>query len=459
MFDIRDAINRFINNRKVLILGYGKEGRSTYRVLRSYFPKLEICISDINTDISSEDELQKDSYLSWVLGEGHMKALANYELIFKSPGISFKTYQVPAMQQISSQTDLFLELFHQQIIGVTGTKGKSTTVSLIQHLLKSADKKVLLVGNIGLPALEVISDIEDDTVIVYELSSHQLEFTTHSPHIAVFLNLYEEHLDHYTSFLDYQKAKGNIINFQLEGDYLIYYSDDILISERLVESGSEAILLPFCHSDKKDCSRVNKEYIVLKNGKKFSFDFSKMALLGNHNILNVLAAINVCMALSMNIQEAINNLESFKPLPHRLEDVGIHHGIRFINDSIATIPEASIKAINTFADLDILILGGFNRGIDYSVLIDFLLDRELSHIILLGKVGGLIRELLVEENYKLPLYDAKNMDEVVKIAYNVGKEGSICLLSPAASSYDCFHNFEDRGDQYKKKVQEKASHL
>lgn len=452
MCNIKEDIRAFINKREVLILGFGKEGRSTYKMLRSYFKDLEICISDINTDIASEKALQNDPFLGWVLGEGHMKALASYSLVFKSPGITFKNYRIPHSQQISSQTDLFIELFHNQIIGVTGTKGKSTTVSLINHLLVSAGKKVLLVGNIGIPAFEVLSQIDSETLIIYELSSHQLEFTTHSPHIAVFLNLFEEHLDHYRSYLDYQKSKGNITNYQGIDDYLIYNLDDNLVCKRILESGTEAELRAF--STKEDQASLyspkNNELII--GTERFEFDFSKTALLGDHNILNILSALGVCQSLNVDLSIAIGHLYQFKPLPHRLEDLGSFRGIRFINDSIATIPEACINAISTFPDLDILVLGGFDRGIDYSELIDFLLERKIPNIILMGQVGRLLKELFEEENYSLALFEATTMEEVIQTVYRVGKEGSVCLLSPAASSYDAFHNFEDRGDQYKKKV-------
>jgi UDP-N-acetylmuramoylalanine--D-glutamate ligase len=454
MRNIKEELGRFINDRRVLILGFGKEGRSTYHILRSYFPKLEICISDLNTDISKEKELEDDSFLSWVLGEGHMKALSHYDLVFKSPGISFKDYQVPTAQQISSQTDLFIELFHEQIIGITGTKGKSTTVSLIHHLLKADGKKVLLVGNIGTPALDILSQINDDTYIVYELSSHQLEFITHSPHIAVFLNLYEEHLDHYVSYLAYQQAKANITVFQESKDFLIYNRDDILVNKRIKESGSEAQQLPFCKIAKAKCTSLSNQIVQLYDGREFTIDLSKVSLLGKHNQLNILAALNVIAALDSDVKKAIEHIYSFKSLPHRLEDVGIYNEIHFVNDSIATIPEATIMATETFDNLDTLILGGYNRGIDYSILIDYLMERNVPNIILLGEVGCLIRELLEEENYKFPLFYAIDMDDVVNIAMSKTKAGGICLLSPAASSYDIFHNFEDRGDQYKKKVRE-----
>ena len=459
MRDLKKEIAGFIQNREVLILGFGKEGRSTYRTLRRCIPELKICIADQNEDILSEEDLKNDEFISFELGAKYLDSLLKYKLVFKSPGISFKNYSVPSDQQITSQTDLFIELFHSQIIGVTGTKGKSTTVSLIYHLLKSNGRKAMLVGNIGLPALEVLQDVKSETLIVYELSSHQLEFVNHSPHIAVFLNLFEEHLDHYDSYFAYQLAKANITKYQSVTDYLIYNNEDNNVIQRIEESGSKAQKHSFSTNKTSYASYIQDRSIQLFNNEKYSIDLNRIPLLGKHNLLNILAALNVCAALGANVTKSIESIYTFNSLPHRLESVGIFKGIHFVNDSIATIPEACIKASETFENLDTLILGGFNRGIDYTLLIDYLAQKEIPNVILLGEVGIIIREELIQRNYSKNMFNAQNMDEVVQIAFEKSREGSVCLLSPAASSYDSFHNFEDRGDQYKKKVQEYILHL
>jgi len=459
MPDLRKKIANFINGREVLILGFGKEGRSTYRNLRRCIPELPICIADQNGSIGEEADLLSDDYLSFNLGEDYLQALDSYDLVFKSPGISFKSYSVPPEQQITSQTDLFIELFRKQIIGVTGTKGKSTTVSLLYHLLKSQAKKVMLVGNIGLPALEVMQDIDDDSWIVYELSSHQLEFVNHSPHIAVFLNLFEEHLDHYNSYLDYQLAKANITKYQSSNDFLIYNHSNSLVNKRVEDVGSKATKLAFGDDKSNRASCFVDESVRLYSSQIYNVDLHRIPLLGTHNQLNILAALNVCSALQMDIAQCVEAIYSFKSLPHRLESVGVYGGIHFVNDSIATIPEACIKAVETFNNLGTLILGGFNRGIDYQDLVDYLMERRLPNLIFLGEVGQIIRKTLEAKSYAGYMYNADTMEEVVQLAYTHTAKESVCLLSPAASSYDSFHNFEDRGNQYKKKVQEYVSHL
>jgi len=459
MENIAQKITAFIDNRSVLILGFGREGRSTYKLLRQIFPKLEICISDRNLEVSKEKKLQDDAYLSWVLGEGHMKAIPLYELVFKTPGISLSDYQKPANQEISSQTDLFLRLFSKQVIGVTGTKGKSTTVSLIYHLLKETGKESILVGNIGLPALEIIDKINTDTVIVYELSSHQLEYCRNSPHIAVFLNIFEEHLDHYISFLAYQLAKVSITKYQLSDDVFIYNNDDLILRNRVKDCSTKATKIAFGLMRSNASSHLIERGFVLNSGMAINVDFAKNPLVGKHNLLNILAAFNACEVLGLSAQELSNGLYSFKPLSHRLEFVGIYNGVKFVNDSIATIPEATTRAIESYDDVDTLILGGFNRCIDYSLLIEYLHVKEIPNLIMLGEVGNILHEQLKEVNCISNIFMAKDMDEVVRFAFQYTAKGKTCLLSPAASSYDSFKNFEDRGDQYKKKVQELALHL
>jgi len=459
MEQYKAKIEAEINGRSVLILGFGREGRSTYKTLRSLFPKLEICVSDQNVRLSEDKELQNDSYLSWVLGEGYMKALPLFDLVYKTPGISLSGYQKTINQEISSQTDLFIKLFGKQIIGVTGTKGKSTTVSLIHHLLVSNGNKSLLVGNIGVPALEIIDDIENDTTIVYELSSHQLEYCRYSPHIAVFLNLFEEHLDHYISYLAYQQAKVSITKYQAKDDFFIFNKDNLLLASRVKECKTKAAILPFCIKKKQHCSHLDQNQFVLNNGERISVEMDRIPLAGAHNLMNVLAAFNTCSALGLDVHKMVDYLYTFKSLPHRLELVGTYKGIHFINDSIATIPEATIRAIETYENLDTLILGGFNRCIDYSLLIKYLQEKPVKNLILMGEVGALIKQSLLKVNYKSNIEEALQMDEVVRLAYAITGAGQVCLLSPAASSYDSFKNFEDRGDQYKKKVREQAPHL
>ena len=442
----------FIGTKSIAIVGFGREGQSTYKFLRSFFSQLNICIADLNEAISEHGLLKCDDNISFELGEGFLEEIKNYGLIFKSPGISFKNYIIPDNQYISSQTDLFLHLFSNQTIGVTGTKGKSTTVSMLKFVLDKLEKDVLLIGNIGIPALDVVHKIKDNTIIVYELSSHQLEFVHNSPHISILLNLYQEHLDHYKSYKDYRNAKWNIFKYQNADDFFIYCnSEEQLMNDfALKEPSSKGLsysLKPNADIFYNDGQFRIKEDIRLK------FNRNKFRLLGDHNINNLMAVMLTCKSLGINFDMSLNSAYSFGGLEHRLEYVGEKQGVKFYNDSISTIPQACIRAIESVDDVDTLILGGYDRGVDYKILIDYLTKIQTLNLILVGEVGIILQQLLEKAAYKGITVNINSFDDVIIEALKFTKKGKSCLLSPAASSYDMFNNFEERGKKYKELIE------
>lgn len=215
---------KLANLDKILILGFGKEGQSSYRLLRSIFPAQKLWITDFNTSIENQfKEKFQDSNIEFILGENYLENLHDFDMIFKSPGISLQNIDYSSFEdKITSQSQIFLEKYKSQIIGVTGTKGKSTTVRMIENVLKTHLEEVLLVGNIGKPVFDILDKIKTHTEIVYELSSHQLEFAKHSPKIAILLNIFQEHLDYYKSYEHYQNAKFNIFKYQNDNDFAIF---------------------------------------------------------------------------------------------------------------------------------------------------------------------------------------------------------------------------------------------
>jgi UDP-N-acetylmuramoylalanine-D-glutamate ligase len=367
-------------NKKVLILGFGREGRSSYQLLRSYFPELEIGIADQQQEIEAQEELRRDKYLTLHLGKNYKNAIPEYDLVLKSPGVSLREISISDASKISSQTDLFLRVYRNQTIGVTGTKGKSTTASLIAHLLKEAGKKVVLLGNIGVPAFDMIAQIDQETIVVFELSAHQLEYLHSSPRVAILLNVFPEHLDHFDGFEKYREAKKHIFKYQLPGD--------VAITEAAVENPALQI----------------------------SLDTDSLPLKGVHNQKNMLFALQAVSAFGVDVKQAIPYLQSFKPLPHRLEFVGEFDGIQFYNDSISTVPESAIAALETLKNVETLILGGYDRGIDYSGLVRFLMKSRLSNIIFLGKAGETMLGLFEKET-RIPssLFLANNLKEALVI--------------------------------------------
>lgn len=425
------------DNSRVLLLGFGKEGRSTYNFLRTNFTELSIGIADVNPGIEHETAIQDDNKLELFLGDDYLRAITHFDLIIKSPGVSIGNIEDDVMNKVTSQTDLFLQCYAAQTVGVTGTKGKSTTVSLIRHILDIADREVVLIGNIGVPAFDMVDAIESDTIIVYELSAHQLEYLRKSPHISVLLNVFPEHLDYFSSYDDYRNAKFNIYRFQNQNDCLII--NEYLLKELdLPEStGSE--------SAEKDDS---KSRIIKISDQVTRINIENSPLIGDHNLNNINAALLVASELGVASKTAVNSLDSFHSLPHRLEDVGEFNGIRFINDSISTVPESTIAAVNALNNIDTLILGGYDRGLDYTELINFLGDSDIGTFVFLGRAGKRMFEKF-DSNTTKSLFIANSIENAFSIVVEKTSEGSICLLSPAAASYDQFHNFEHRGDTFK----------
>ncbi len=424
-------IRKDLEGKKILIWGFGLEGQSTYRFLKRQSLLSNVSILDSREiDIEGIEILQKADF-------------KKYDLIFKSPGIVIEEEGFP-FEKLTSQTDLFLKHFRNQTVGVTGSKGKSTTSSLIAHALKVSDRKVVLVGNIGLPCLDSVERIDKDTVVVFELSCHQLEYVTTSPTIAVFLNLFPEHLDHYGSFEAYGEAKKKIARYQKKGDVL-FVNDGIPLVNTLAD-------IVTCSLDKKVDIFVkdNNEMVVEQE----VIDIPPgTALIGVHNYYNAGIAYGVLKRLGLSKEQFEAALLSFKPLAHRLESIGVVDGVEYIDDSISTIPQATIQAICSLSQVDCVLIGGMDRGIDYEELVEFLLNSKVETIIFMYESGKRVAKSWKLKTKK-PYFLVENLQEAVAIAKERTAKGKMCLLSPAAASYGDFKNFEDRGDQFKKLVRE-----
>lgn len=451
-------IKEFLERKRIVLVGCGREGISTYRFIRSILPLQPLTIADQDLQLVDKyPEFISDSRLEFNLGSSYLSGLDSFDLIIKAPGVSFKDLdEQPSREKISSQTDLFLRMYSKQITGITGTKGKSTTSSLIKHIVSKHTDNVILVGNIGLPPFEMLHQINDQTIIICELSSHQLQYITAAPHISILLNLFEEHLDHYNSYLEYQLSKLNIGLNQQPGDHFIYNRDDLCIDGLLKEYSLPGIKHPF--SGIKAVldgawSDLKEVHLTLARDSVFYDLTSPRFLPGQHNVLNIMAAVLACLLNEIPSGLIIEGVGDFKGLEHRIEYVGDYHGIRYYNDSISTIPQATIAAVSTLKEVDTLILGGFDRGIDYTILVDFLAASGIRNLIFIGKAGERIFKMLREAGIPNKHYFmATNFDEVAVLARENTKPGSICLLSPAAASYDMFKNFEERGKVFKEKV-------
>ena len=412
-----DLILKRLRGKRILILGFGREGRSTYTFLKKYLPEAVLAVADKNP-------LEGVTHA----GEDYLQAVYDYDIVVKTPGISLKDFDTKGVE-ITSQTDLFLSQFHNQTIGISGTKGKSTTTSLIYHLLKESGRDAILTGNIGIPCFDIMEQIHEDSIIVYELSAHQLEYVHNSPRVGVLLNVFEEHLDHFGTFERYKHAKFNLLRYMGADDYAVVH--DSLLMDTL-ELGVNNVTF----------SRMD-----------FEIDEEALPILGPHNLMNAKAALCACAAYGIDVQELIPHLYTFKPLEHRLESVGTFGGVTFVNDSISTIPQAAIAACQTLGRVDFLLLGGFDRDIDYTPLADYIVEHPVPHLLFTGKAGKRMMQLLKDRGVASHLVVYHNMEEAFDYLKGHSQPGDICLLSPAASSYDQYKNFEERGRKFKRLAQ------
>ncbi len=415
-------------NKNIAIWGYGKEGKSSYQFIHRLLPEQKLTIIDL-----PHTEVFKNPPENTIVKTIDEVILSDYEYILKSPGIVLKPEQ--KLETITSQSELFMKMYRSQVIGVTGTKGKSTTSSLIYHLLKQ-EREVVLLGNIGKPCFEGIDDMEEGNLAVIELSCHQLEYTEVSPHIAIFLNLYEEHLDHYGSFVNYALAKANIYLYQEEGDLAIVNSN----LPSFLPKPKKAWLI-----GQNIYTQDNIFHTPLHN-----MPIPKTHLIGHHNELNMAVAVSVAQYIGINEKNIKHGLESFCPLEHRLEYVGLYNGLHYVNDSISTIGQSCIQAISSLPLVQTVLIGGMDRGIEYHELEDFIHQHDdLNYIFMYATGKRILKELgVTKSNY----FYTPTLKEAVKKAQSITDKGRMILLSPAAASYDAFKNFEDRGRQFKEMV-------
>jgi UDP-N-acetylmuramoylalanine--D-glutamate ligase len=447
----------FLKNRlgdvgEILILGFGREGQSTFRLMQEQFAGIKIRIADASPDIRNTPLLQGFREEGLFLGDNYQQAIKHCAVVIKSPGVKLERAYPDV--QITSQTELFLEYYRNQTIGVTGTKGKSTTVSIIHHLLNKAGVDNVLLGNIGVPPFDRVEMIRKDTVVVFELSAHQLKDIHVSPSTAVLLNIFPEHLDYFKDYAAYFKAKTNILRYQAKDDLAIVHAS-LAGKAELPASNLEI----FSAEKGSEAQKTVNMEIGMPKGDTVHYAGMPDPIIGKHNENNVLAAMLAVEAHGIGYQAALDFLSDFQPLPHRLEFVAKVKGITFYNDSISTVPESTIAAVESLEDTDTLILGGYDRGLEYDQLLDFLLESDVHNFIFIGQVGEMLLPLFKgQDDQGKRLFFVEDLAEAVPIILKHTRPGAICLLSPAASSYDQFHNFEHRGDTFKalvNKIQDK----
>ncbi|MCL2038128.1 UDP-N-acetylmuramoyl-L-alanine--D-glutamate ligase [Candidatus Saccharibacteria bacterium] len=418
---------------KIAIAGFGLEGKSNLKYFRHKFPKAEFVVFD-------EREKLEDVPVGveTVLGEDAFAQINGFDLVLRTAGLVLR--KIPSdNKKIWSATNEFFAECPAQIIGVTGTKGKGTTSTMITEILRAhiADfgPRVHIVGNIGTPALEMLSDIHEGDYVVYELSSFQLWDVEMSPQTAVVLRIEPDHLDVHEDFADYVAAKGNIARWQSVDDAVIFFDQNDYSREIAELSQGHKIPYPDGIELRENILRVQ----------------------GAHNVENAKAAIAATRAAVPEISETAieKGLHDFRGLPHRLEFVREVDGVKYYDDNYSSAPGATIAALRAFDVPEILILGGIDKGANYDKLITELHAAKIKKIILVGKVREKLAAILhdAEITADIEILNDPSMREIVAAARESANPGDVIIMSPAHASFDMFKNFTDRGQQFRAEVE------
>lgn len=422
---------------KIAIAGYGLEGEANFK----YFSK------DPSNDVTIFDQFTPTRDLpdnaKLVVGEDVFEHLEGFDLVVRTSGLA--PYKIKTDGKIWSGTNEFFARCPAQIIGVTGSKGKGTTASLITDILKSAGRKVWLVGNIGVASLDVLDKIQPNDLVVFELSSFQLWDLEMSPSIAVVLYIEVEHQDVHTSMDDYLSAKSNITRHQSNDDILIYNVENQYA--RQVASKTKAHMIGYPSGE---AAHVKDGYFW--HGEQKICSVKELNIVGIFNQDNACAAIDAAWQFTQNAATISRGLSMFHGLPHRLQLVGEFNGVKYYDDSIATIPGATIAALKSFSGHKVVIMGGSYKGSDFSDLASEFKKQD-ADAVLIGTEAKRIAEAFDEAGVsRYEIAPDPSMKTVVDRARQLSGPGDIVLLSPAAASFGLFKNYVDRGNQFQEAV-------
>ena len=463
------AALKALQNAKIVLLGVGKEGISTYRFLREHVPSASLSFADRSQirDLPREIQaiIKDDPDLEFVGGSDYESFLSEFDVIFRSPGIPPTLPSLQAARaagtKVTSNTQLFFDLCPGRVIGVTGTKGKSTTASLIFTVLCAGQVDPVLIGNIGHPALSQLDLTASSRLYVAELSSHQLADLTCSPYIAVVHDIVPEHLDYYGSYERYVVAKANIAKYQRPIDYVIYNADSPSASGIVEHSPAIRMSFGFERTANLACT-LERDWLVYGNGDATEkvVAVRDVPLRGRFNLLNVMPALIVGKLLGVPNEIIVSGVRQFRGLEHRLELAGVFNGVSFYNDSLATVPEATMAALDSFTEPVVLIGGGEDRGQDFTQLAAMMGNRDLRALVLLPPSGDRIRGALetaaATSITTPPCWSVHSMREAVQRATESARAGDVVLLSPASASHGMFRDYADRGEQFRQAVRSEA---
>ncbi len=409
---------------KIAILGFGREGKSLLRFIKKNNPKSDVKILDRKFD------------------KNYLKKVHNFDIVYRSPGVPYNLSEIKKAikkgVKFSSATAIFFEKAKGKVIGITGTKGKSTTATLLYKIIKACKKPVYLVGNIGKPALEILPKINKKSIVILELSSFQLQDLKVSPEIAVVLETFPDHMDNHKNLREYFDSKTNIAKWQKKSDKIFYF-DDNYWSKWIVQK-----------------SRAKKIPVSARNFKLFKLENLKMP--GEHNLKNAIMATTVALSLGYPKKKILKVVKNFYGNEHRLELTKKIKGISFYNDSASTNPQTAVAAIRAFKEPIILISGGKDKGLNYSPLAKALRNSNTKLVILLGENKYKIKKAILKSSVQIKL--VKDLKTAINLAYKNAKklinkpinQLITIIFSPASASFDMFKDYQDRGEKFKELV-------
>ncbi len=436
-----------LKGKCVTVIGYGKTGEACVKTLLRLGARVKL--SEKKEDLTVPDGVEVE------LG-GHTEGfILDSDLIIVSPGVRWNELFLERARnkgiEVISEIELAYRLTDVPIIAITGTNGKTTTTSLTAHIL-STKKNVKLVGNIGIPFIGEVIDSRPE-YFVLEVSSFQLQGTKlFRPKIGVLLNIASDHLNWHNSIEEYVEAKRRIFYNQGNEEILIYNRDDINVVEAVRDAKSRKISFSLEDTDKSEV--YVKDGNIKFNIEEFSdvsIPLDNIRLIGKHNLANIMCASTIGLLCGIPLDDLIRAIETFSPYPHTLEKFLEYGGLTFIDDSKATNPHATISALRSINENKVLILGGQDKGMDFSELIDELRQTNVRHICLIGETREKLKKLLLEnsiENFSIHT----SLEEAVLTAIDSAKKGDCILFSPACASFDMFKNYAERGERFKEIV-------
>ena len=447
--------NQIMNNNNLIVLGGGESGVGVAYLASQN--GINVFLSDKNIIELKYKTILVENNIEFEEGMHSLDRLLKASEIVKSPGIPNDSILINNIIKnnipIISEIEFASRFTNAKIIGITGSNGKTTTCSLIYHILKSSGLNVGIAGNIGNSFAFLVAK-KDYDFIVLELSSFQLEgITKFKVTIAVIINITPDHLERYEfSFKKYVDAKFNIISNQISSDYLIYNAEDVNINKELKSRKIKSNKIPFSFSKRDQFNQTYLENNNIKldiNKNKFMISLESLSLKGKHNAQNSMAAATVAQLLNITNQDLKESLGNFQSINHRMEHVLTIQKVKYINDSKATNVNAVYYALDSMKNSTVWIVGGVDKGNDYNELLPLVREKVKAIICL-----GLDNKKIIETFSSISdlIIETTSMRESVNTSYKIAKPNDAVLLSPACSSFDLFENFEDRGNQFKESV-------